>query len=96
MAKKCPACGTEMVDSTAPFDVNGIEVVGIAHKLCPECGEMTVNARQMDELHGYLLAKKETISVHTSESAGNAGTSAIDVANDFMEEYSDAFNELAK
>ena len=30
-----------------------------AHKLCPECGEMTVNARQMRELYGYLLAKRQ-------------------------------------
>ena len=69
MAKKCPACGTEMVDSTAPFDVNGIEVVGIAHKLCPECGEMTVNARQMDELHEYLLAKKRSALTHPNRQA---------------------------
>ena len=59
MAKRCPSCGAEMADSAAAFDVNGIEVVGVAHKLCPRCGEMTVNARQMHELHGYLLAKRQ-------------------------------------
>ena len=59
MSGICPSCGAAMKDTKEPFDVNGDEVVGLEHRECPECHEITFSANQLKAVYGYRLAQKQ-------------------------------------
>ena len=56
MKDRCPYCASKMIETDEAFFLespNGtIEVTGVHHNKCPECGEMTFRPEHLDETEG--------------------------------------------
>ena len=57
MKDRCPYCASKMIETDEAFFLkspNGtIEVTGVHHNKCPECGEMTFRPEHLDEMKDF-------------------------------------------
>lgn len=62
MVEYCPACGSEMHLSSERFAMNerdGAPIVsGVAHYICPDCGQIKFTREQLRALHAYRKAQR--------------------------------------
>lgn len=65
MVEYCPACGSEMHLSSERFAMNqsdGAPIVsGVAHCICPDCGQIKFTREQLRALHVCRKAQRAAV-----------------------------------